>query len=235
MTSSCFTTFAPNVYIKEYPIRYAGCRFYSRLTIVKLSNGQLWIHSPCEITTELKSEIEALGPVGIIVAPGNYHHMHVASCQAAFPSAKTYICPGVETKQPKLKYDTKLHENKAEDLYAEDLEQVLLKGNRVINEVAFFHKPTKTLILVDSIEWIGDHTPGTNWVLRFWWKYLLGMWNTPKPAPEYQMGWKDKSQAKKSMEQILQWDFESVIISHGENITKDAKEVVRSAWKRILG
>ena len=50
--------FAPNIYIKDYPIKYAGCHFNSRMTIVKLSTGQLWIHSPCEITPQLKSEIE---------------------------------------------------------------------------------------------------------------------------------------------------------------------------------
>ena len=105
----------------------------------------------------------------------------------------------------------------------------------MINEVAFLHKPTKTLILVDSIELIGDETPGTNWVLCFWWKYLVRMWNVPKPAPEYQMGWKDKLQAKQCMERILQWDFESVIISHGDNFTEDAKSVVHGAWKGIIG
>lgn len=235
-TTSSLLTFAPNIYIKEYPIRYAGCHFFSRMTIVKLTNGKLWIHSPCEITPQLKTEIESLGQeVSIIVAPGNYHHLHVKSCQDAFPEAMTYICPGVEKKQQTLKYDAILHETKPEDSYAEDFEQVLIQGNRVINEVAFLHEPSKTLILVDSIELIGDRTHGTTWILRFWWKYLLRMWNVPKPAPEYQMGWKDKTLAKKSMDEIMQWDFNQVIISHGENITKDAKNVVRSAWKSILG
>ena len=96
------------------------------MTIIKMSNGQLWIHSPCEITKEVKSDIEALGaPVGIIVAPGNYHHLHIMSCQDAFPTAKTYICPGVEVKQPKLKYDAILQESKPEDAYAADFDQVL--------------------------------------------------------------------------------------------------------------
>lgn len=138
-------------------------------------------------------------------------------------------------KQPTLKFDAILHESKPEDSYAADFEQVLIQGNRVINEVAFLHKESKTLILTDSIELIGDSTPGTNWVLRCWWKYLLRMWNVPKPAPEYQMGWNDKVLAKKSMEKIMQWDFQKVIISHGENISEDAKNVVYSAWKGILG
>ena len=49
------------------------------------------------------------------------------------------------------------------------------------------------------------------------------------------MGWKDKLQAKQCMERILQWDFESVIISHGDNFTEDAKSVVHGAWKGIIG
>ena len=226
--------FAPNIYIKEYPIKYAGCHFSSRMTIVKLSTGQLWLHSHCEITPKLKSEIEALGQVGVIIAPGNYHHLHVSSYQDAFPSAQTFVCPGVEKKQPTLKFDRILDSCKPQEVYKEDFEQMLIQGNRVINEVAFLHKESKTLIVTDSIELIGDSTPGTNWVLRFWWKYLLRMWNVPKPAPEYQMGWNDKALAKKSMEKISQWDFEKVIISHGENITEDAKNVVHRAWKDIL-
>lgn len=225
-------TFAPNIYIKEYPIRYAGCTFSSCMTIAKLSNGRLWIHSPCEITPQLKAEIEALGPVGVIIAPGNYHHLHVKSCQDAFPSAQTVICPGVEKKQPTLKYDAILQETKPEESYAADLEQVLIQGNRVINEVAFLHKESKTLILTDSIELIGDSTPGTNLVLRFWWKYLLRMWNVPKPAPEYQMGWNDKVLAKKSMEQIMQWDFQQVIISHGENIVRQREDCCAECMER---
>ena len=60
MTTTSFLTFAPDIYIKEYPIRYAGCHFFSRMTIVKLTNGKLWIHSPCEITQQLKTEIEKI-------------------------------------------------------------------------------------------------------------------------------------------------------------------------------
>ena len=93
---------------------------------------------------------------------------------------------------------------------------------------------TKTLILVDSIENIGDTTPDTNWLLRFYWKYVMFMWNKPKPAPEYQMGWKNKLDAKKCMEDILKWDFQKVILAHGDNIETNAQETVQKAWSGIL-
>ena len=101
-------------------------------------------------------------------------------------------------------------------------------------EVAFFHKPTKTLILVDLIENITDKTPDTNLILKLWWKVIFHMWNNPKPAPEYQWGWKDKVAAKKSIEKILDWDFEKIILAHGDLIHSNAHKTARQAWQRLL-
>jgi len=60
------------IWIKEYPIHYAGTHFSSRMTIVRLANGNLFIHSPYEIDESTKQAIETLGKVEIIVAPGSY-------------------------------------------------------------------------------------------------------------------------------------------------------------------
>ena len=67
------------IWIKEYPIQYAGTRFNSRMTIIRLSNGNLFIHSPCEIDKHTKISIENLGEVEFIVAPGSYHYFNVSS------------------------------------------------------------------------------------------------------------------------------------------------------------
>jgi hypothetical protein len=87
---------------------------------------------------------------------------------------------------------------------------------------------------VELIENIGYRTPGTDRKLKFWWKAVFHMWNEPKPAPEYQIGWKDRKSAKASLERILQWDFRRNIIAHGENIDHDAVAVARKAWRRPL-
>ena len=91
------------------------------------------------------------------------------------------------------------------------------------------HKPSKTLVLVDAIEYFTDHTDDVSWQLKACWK-LIRMWNKPKPAPEYRLGWKDKAAARASMEAILAWDFDKIVLSHGDNITEDAKERARYAW-----
>jgi hypothetical protein len=118
--------------------------------------------------------------------------------------------------------------------WADELDQCFVRGNRIISEVVFLHKPSKTLIVVDVVENIGDKTPATNWVLQLWWKVFFRKWNKATPAPEYQMGWKDKTAARKSLNRILSWDFERVILAHGELIESNAKAIVREAWRKPL-
>ena len=82
---------------------------------------------------------------------------------------------------------------------------------------------------------ITDSTPNVNWQLKLWWKAVFHMWNHPKPAPEYQLGWKDKTAARKSLKRILQWDFERIVIAHGDLIETDAKATALEAWRVPLG
>ncbi len=221
------------IWIKEYPIRYAGMDLSSRMTVVRLSNGNLFIHSPCEIDENTRVSITRLGKVGFIVAPGSYHYLHVESAQQAFPDAETFICPGVERKRPEMIFGGLLGD-RADERWRSDFEQVLVRGNRFIREVAFYHKPTRTLILVDLIENFTDDTPDVSWILILWWKLFFRMWNNPKPAPEYQVGWKDKKAAARSLRRILNWDFERIILAHGDLIENNAKAVATKAWRRPM-
>lgn len=224
---------ADTIWIKEYPVRYAGTHFSSRMTITRLSNGKLFLHSPCEIDKATKAAIESLGHVEFIVAPGSYHYLHVASAQKAFPEAETFICPGIERKQPHLEFNGLLAD-RPDERWQDDFDQVLVRGNRFIWEVAFFHKATRTLMLVDMIENFTDETQDVNWFLKLWFKLVFRMWNNPKPAPEYQLGWNDKEAASNSLRKILNWNFEKIIISHGDLIEENAKEVALKAWQRPL-
>ena len=60
------------------------------------------------------------------------------------------------------------------------------------------------------------------------------MWEKPKPAPEYQIGWKDKNAARNSLKKILQWDFNKIIIAHGDLIEEKAEETALKAWRKPL-
>jgi hypothetical protein len=203
------------------------------MTVIRLASGQLILHSPCDITAAIAEEISALGPVAHIVAPGNFHHMYVDTAQAAFPRAKTWICPGIESRRPSLKYNGLLGDVAPPD-WGGEIDQVLMQGTRIVREVAMLHRASRTLILVDLIENFTDATPHTGGALKFWLKYVFRMWNMPRPAPEYRMGWSDRQAAAKSLRRILAWDFQQIVLSHGDLIDRNAREVAAAAWADVL-
>jgi len=233
--TSPFTEYAKDaLWLKRYPVTYSGMTFSARTSLIRLRDGSLLVHSPSPIDDELRAEIESLGALQHIIAPGSFHYFYVADWQEAFPDADTWICPGVERKQPGLRFDWLLGD-RSPTPWKNEIDQVLLRGTRFMSEVAFFHRDSRSLILTDLIENIGDATPGTHGiVLKFWWKVVFRMWNRAKPAPEYQWGWSDKAAARESLERILEWDFERVIIAHGDCIEKDAHAVLRDGWKSLL-
>ena len=222
------------IWLLEYPVRFGGMDLFGRSTFIRLENGDLIVHDPCKIDDDTKGEIDEIGMVKYIIAPGTYHHLFVKDFQAKYPDAETYLCPGLETKRPDIKFDWILG-NEPDHRWDGAIEHVPVQGTRIISEVAFFHKPSGTLILVDLLENIGDdysHEAGL--LLKFWWKAIFRMWNNPKPAPEYQMGWGDKKTVRIALNKILAWDARRVIISHGENIERHVSETLNKAWKRVL-
>lgn len=222
-----------SLWLGGYFVSLGGARVNARMTIVKLQSGQILIHSPCAFDAALTAEVAALGPVAAIIAPGNFHWLHVRSCQQAFPGAVTYICPGVDKRAKDLHFDVVLFDE-APPLWSGELSQVSLEGTRLMREVAFFHRASKTLILVDLVENVTATTPGINFLLRLVFR-SVGMWNRPRPAPEYWFAWGDKARVRECLKRILAWDFERVILSHGDLITQDAKQVVSLAWRAMVG
>jgi hypothetical protein len=222
------------IWILEYPVRYAGINLFGRMTVVKLENGDLLIHDPCDISDEVKQEIDALGRVRYILAPGSYHHLFVTDFQQQYPDAETFLCPGLERKRPDIPFDWILG-NRPDPRWGGLFDQVAIQGTRYMWEVAMFHKPSKTLILVDLLENIGDdYQHPASLFLRFWWKVVYKMWNNPKAAPEYQMGWGKKYIVKGGLEKILAWEAERIILAHGELIEGNVDSVLRSAWRTVL-
>lgn len=220
------------LWLREYAVRLGGARFNARMTVIKLRSGQILIHSPCAFDEALAAEVAALGRVAAIIAPGNFHWLHVRSCQQAFPSAVTYVCPGVERRAKGLDFEFVLGDE-APPLWSGELSQVALTGPRLMREVAFFHLASRTLILVDLVENFTPATRGTNLFFRILFR-AIGMWSQPGPAPEYRVAWGDKARVREGMERILAWDFERVILAHGDVITRDAKQIVARAWGEVL-
>ncbi len=218
------------LWVKEHPVRVAGGRFLTRMTVIRLDDG-LCLHSPVEIDEATRSTIGGFGQVRAIIAPSTVHHLFVASAQRAFPFARTYAIKGLEVKRKDLDFN-ELLDDEPPALWSGQMDQVVV-GNRVMREVAFLHRASRTLVAVDLVENFRDETPGTNAMLRAW-MCLFGMWGRPRPAPELRWLTRDRKAARAALEWLLAWDFDRAIIAHGELLTRNPHEAIRDAWRWVL-
>jgi hypothetical protein len=232
------TGFAPltelvpgQVWLKEFPVRIAGGRLLTRMTVLRSDDGGVFLHSPVPMDDATRAAVERLGPVRAIIAPSNCHHLFVGQAQQAFPSAPTYGVEGVEAKRRDLHFDALIgHDPPA--LWAGQMDQVVV-GNRIMREVDFLHRASRTLVVTDLIENFRDGTPGTNRLLRGMIR-LLGMWGSPNPAPELRWFTRDRKATREALEKILAWDFDRIVLAHGELILREPRAAVRKAWRWLL-
>src|SRR6185437_13167440 len=61
--------------------------FPTRMTIVRLADGGLFVHSPTPLTPELKAEVEREGAPRWIIGPNRIHYWWIPDWAAAFPQA----------------------------------------------------------------------------------------------------------------------------------------------------
>ncbi len=89
---------ADDIWVHEDEMDFPGTTLSLRMTIIHLSSGKLWIHSPTKIGDALISAIAQLGEVGHIDAAGNAHYLFVLDWVAAFPKAELYLSAGIPGK-----------------------------------------------------------------------------------------------------------------------------------------
>ena len=128
------------------------------MTVVRLPDSALLLHSPIPVTEELLGEVTPLGPVAYLVAPNRFHHLFVGEWLDACPEASAYVAAGLEDKRPDLKIAGVLGDE-PEPAWAGTLDQVVLQGIPLTNEVIFFHRPSSTLIVTDLAFNVGSSSP----------------------------------------------------------------------------
>lgn len=218
------------VWIKEHPLNLMGCAIRTRMTVLRLDQG-LCLHSPVPIDTSTRQEIDKLGEVIALIAPSNCHHLYFRSAQRAFPQARSFGTVDVQRKRRDLRFDQIIGDSPP-PCWSGQLEQVLV-GNRIMREVDFFHRASRTLIAVDLVENFSHRTAGTNGMLRLT-MTALGMWGHPRPAPELRWFTRDREATRLAIERILAWDFERAVIAHGDLLDSAPHDAVREAWRWLL-
>ena len=207
--------------------------FPTRMTIVKLSNDELWCHSPTELTPELKAQIDSLGPVRHLISPNKIHYTHINAWAKAYPDAIAWASPGVRERAAQQKIEVSFNADLDNDPpvhWKEDLDQLIFRGSRFMDEIVFFHRNSATLILTDLIENFELNKVGKRlgWLMK-----LVGITDPDgKTALDLRMTfWGRKEESRSCLKRILQWNPEKVILAHGRWYENNGATELRRAFR----
>ncbi len=227
LVSAALRNLAPNLWVIDRPFKLPlrlgdiGCR----MTIVKLDDGSLFLHSPVPLDEEIRKALDETGRVGSIVAPSKAHHLFVGDYAKAYPQAKVHLAPGLSEKRKDLKCDSVLGDETHPD-WRGQLEQHLFRGASFLNEVVFFHPATRSVMFTDLV--FNVTLEQAKRARLFYW--LNGAAGHFGPHSFVRRAISDHAAARESVEKILRWDFDRVIVTHGEILETGGRERFRAAF-----
>lgn len=208
------------------PLSALGMALGHRMTVARLADGSLWVHSPVAYRAELGEALARLGPIRHIVAPNCVHDTYLEAWFAAYPGQRFHGAKGFAKFRPDLKFTDTLGATPAD--WAGVLDQHLVRGMPRVNEVVFRHCASRTLILTDLAFNLGpDDLPLlTRLLLR-----INGCYGCFAASRLLRTTIRDRAAVRASLDTILGWDFDRVIVGHGRNVASGGRELLREAYR----
>lgn len=217
-----------DLWVAESRFRVFGVPLQSRMTVVRLKDGTLWLHSPVAPTAELVSAVERLGPVCDLVAPNCFHHLWVEAWRNEFAGAHLHVARELTRKRRSLSADGVLEPTPVR--WEEDFRMLPLDGVPRLGEVIFLHRPTRTLILTDLVANVGARDP---WGLRLW-TTMNGIYGRLGSTRFVRLMVRRREAARETLRHVLTWDFDRVIMAHGAIIERGGKMALEGALRWLL-
>ena len=201
-----------------------GLHLGTRMTVVRLPSGGLWVHSPIALETAEHAQLRELGPIEHVVAPSLYHHLHVGHFAQAHPSAQVHARPGLRKKRRDLVIHHDL-EGTTPTAWSKVLTSVHIEGN-MLDEVVFVHHPSRLLISCDLVE---NFTTCPHLLTRLYLR-MGGIYQKPGLSRPLRLLFRDRPRTRASLERVLSLGFDGIVLSHGDLIHEGGPDVLAASY-----
>lgn len=219
------TPFGEGIWLDTAPVRILGMRLTSTMTVVRLADAALLLHSPLAMTPERRAAVEALGTVAHLYAPNTYHHLSIGDWAAAFPLARVHAPADLATKRPDLRID-RTHGSAREPAFAGIVDELAIDGFR-LQESVLVHAPMGTLVVADLVHNVGR--PQHAWTKLY--TRTMGFYD--RVALSRMIRWAaftDRAAARRSLDELLARPFDRLVVGHGSPLESGAKQAIASAF-----
>ncbi|MBS0248978.1 MAG: DUF4336 domain-containing protein [Proteobacteria bacterium] len=223
--------FGPDLYVAEGPtVSFFGAPYPTRMAVVKLSDNSAWVWSPVALSEALANAVEAIGPVRHIVSPNKIHHLFLSEWVKRWPEARLYAPPGLARKRTDLHFAAELADE-PDPAWASDIDQAIFRGSFAMEEVTFFHRPSRTAIVGDLIQRF-PRSQMSGWMgLLMRLDGLVGEHgSTPR---EWRASFLRRGPARRARGNVLGWNAERLLIAHGDCAQSGASAILEEALSWI--
>jgi hypothetical protein len=215
------------------PVSFFGFAYPTRMTVIALSGGRLWVHSPIHLDKDLRVRIDELGKVAYLVSPNKLHYLFLSEWKEAYPHAEIYASPGLRRRRKRVSFDHDLADAPPSE-WAGEIDQVIVHGSWAMGEVEFFHCASKSLILTDLIQKLDPTKYGR--VARL----LMKADNLCAPDGQAPREWRwtffgNRNKVRHAVHKMLDWNPDRVVIAHGEWCRSNGNEFLRDGFRWVLG
>jgi hypothetical protein len=217
------------------PLHVFGLTLPVRMTVLRLSNGDLWLHSPTRFTDELRAQLEQQGRIAHLIAPDIAHWSFLREWQRKCPNTLTWAAPGLrerrQVRKAGIRIDHVLSDASPPE-WASELEQITVRGLG-FSEVDFFHRLSRTLILTDLVQNLETEClPAFTRIMA----RLNGVAAPRSHAPIYlRLAVKaNKREAARAATRLVEWLPERVIFSHGSWFERDGTEALKRSLDWLI-
>jgi hypothetical protein len=216
---------ANDIWTVTTPLKLTGIDFGARMTIVRIGDDGLVLISPCPIDDALAIDIAALGSVRAVIAPNAFHHLYFVDATRRYPAAARFVADGVVKKIGLSPADVEPLGSEADSIWSAELEQCVIEGAPLVNEVVFYHGASRTLVLTDLC-FNFNPAPGglKGFPLR-----LFGAHGRLAVSRLMRFFLKDRKKVRGAIERILEWDFDRIVVTHGAIVESDGRNLFRGA------
>ena len=228
--STMLTPVDEKLWIVDGPtVSFYSFPYPTRMAVARLPDRKLWLWSPIELTVALADALEELGEVSFLVAPNKLHHLFLDAWAEQYPTARLYAAPGLAKKRRDLSFAAELGDAALPE-WQGAIDQVVVGGSFAMDEVVFFHRPSRSALVCDLIQ-KHDKNAFSGW--RRWAMQLDGMVGPDGSTPrEWRATFTRRTVARAALNTVLEWNPERLILAHGPIFRSGAREIIASslAW-----